>query len=233
MKSKPVFLTVITFSLGLLSSQAAILGGIDPATAPATFATDTAENLIVISNQFTHTTTSAEVIDLSSSTFSYQSNGNAGSGAIPFLTIQSSADSHLVGDYDVIWVGVNLSNAASGIDVSGPLGTGTLGLPASSTIVGGYFGNDAQGLSPASAVFGEGAADDVLIIAQATVNVADDITVIGTDWSTNGAVTNRLYHYQIDLQPIPEPGVTLLLVSCGLPALLRRRRSIPCPSPVK
>jgi hypothetical protein len=179
---------------------------------------------MVISNQFTYTTTSAEVIDLNQSTFNYQSNGNAGSGATPFLAVQSAANSHNISDYDVIWVGMNLSNAASGVDVSGSLGAGTLGLPASSTIVGGYFGNDALGLSPVSAVFGGGTADDVLIIAQATVTVASDIAVTGTNWSTNGAVTNRIYHYQIDLQAVPEPGVSLLLVFTCVPVVLRRRR---------
>ena len=224
MNIKPILIAATSLAAGVLTSQATVLGGIDPAAAPGVFSSDGAGNLMVISNQFTHTTTSAESIDLSLSTFSYQSNANAGAGATPFLAVQSGANSHLTGDYDVIWVGMNLSNANSGVDVSGSLGFGTLSLPASSTIVGGFFSSGANGLSPVSAVFGGGSADDILIIAQGSASIADDIAVTGTDWSPNGAVTNRTYHYQMDLQAVPEPGAGLLLLFTCVPVLLRRRR---------
>lgn len=202
MKGNCIFVVATTLSIGIISSQAAILGGIDPAVAPDLFQTDTAPDLLVISNQEVHTTTDPEVIDLAVSTFAYQSNNNFGSAATPFLAIQTgAANSHNILDYDVIWVGDSLVNDASGTDVSGPLGVGELTLPGNSTIVGGYLsGGDAGTLSPASAVFGGGSSDDVLIIAQGAVSVDSEITVTGTDWSTNPAVTNRTYHYLIDLQ---------------------------------
>lgn len=166
----------------------------------------------------------AATIDLTLSTFNYQSNGNVGAGGTPFLAVQNAPNSHNTGDYDVIWVGMNLSNGASGEDVSGSLGTGVFSLPANSTIVGGYFGSGTGGLSPASAVFLGGTVDDVLVIAQSTVDVAGDISVTGSDWSANGGVTNRVYHYQIDLQAVPEPSSSLLLGLSGIAILLRRRR---------
>lgn len=196
-------LTSIAVALPVIPSSAAIVGGGDPAAAPDVFQSDTAGELLVISNQEVHTTTDPEVIDLAISSFTYQSNNNFGSAAIPFLAIQSgAANSHNILDYDVIWMGDSLVNEASGTDVSGPLGTGQFTLPGNSTIVGGYLSDSATGaLSPASAVFGGGSPDDVLIIAQGSVSVDNEILLTGTDWSTNGAVTNRIYHYQIDLQP--------------------------------
>jgi len=192
-----------TCATGVLSSSAAIVGGADPELAPDAFQTDSAGDLLVISNQKVHTTTDPEKIDLGESMFAYQSNNNFGSAATPFLAIQTGgANSHDVLEYDIIWIGNCLVNDASGTDVSASLGVGLFTLPGNSTIVGGYIASgDAGTLSPASAVFGGGSDDDVLIIAQGTVGVDDEIIVTGTDWSTNGAVTNRIYHYQIDLRP--------------------------------
>ena len=199
---KSLCLATVAGALSIVTSSAATVGGIDPAIAPDAFATDTAGSFLVISNQEVHTTTESEEIDLAASMFTYQSNNNFGSAATPFLAIQTGgANSHDILDYDVIWIGSSLVNDVSGTDVSAPLGVGQFTLPGNSTIVGGYIaGSDVGTLSPASAVFGGGSPDDVLIIAQGTVSVEDEILVSGTDWSTNGAVTNRIYHYQIDLQ---------------------------------
>lgn len=213
-----------TLSLASLSAHAAIVGGLDPATAPGVFVSDTANTFMVISNQFTYTTTAAEAIDLGSSSFNYQSNANAGAAATPFLAIQGAGDIHDTANYDVIWVGISLANAASGTDVTGALGAGSLLLPASSTVVGGFFGSAADTLSPVSGVFDTGDAADVLVIGQSTVSVAGDIAVTGTNWSTTAAVTSREYHYQLDLQPVPEPAAGLLCGLAGIVALMRRRR---------
>ncbi len=191
-----------TLALSAIHSFATPVGGLDPSVAPDIFATDTAGTFMVIANQEVLSTTDPQTIDLGTSIFRYQSNNNAASAATPFLAIQTGlADSHDPIDYDVIWIGESLANDASGTDVEAALGAGTIELPGNSTIVGGYMGSDGEvNLSPASAVFGEGASEDVLVIAQSTVSVDGDIAVTGTDWSTNGAVTNRIYHYQIDLQ---------------------------------
>lgn len=227
MKFKSIISAVFvsgTLSFASLSAHGAIVGGLDPATAPGVFVTDTANTFMVISNEFTYTTTAAEAIDLGLSSFNYQSNANPGAAATPFLAIQGAGDIHDTANYDVIWVGTSLANAASGIDVSGALGAGSLLLPASSTIVGGFFGSAAGTLSPVSAVFATGDPADVLVIGQSTVDVDNDITVTGTNWSTNAAVTSREYHYQLDLQPIPEPAAGMLCGLVGIIALMRRRR---------
>ena len=213
--------------LSVLSAGAAtIVGGVDPATAPTMgFATDTADTFMVISNQFVHTTTVVEDIDLGNSTFSFQGNGNLGAAATPFLAVQGGGGIHDIGNYDVIWVGSGTTNPGSAVDIAVSLGTGTLSLPASSTIVAGYFGSAPGTLSPVSAVFGGGTADDVLVIAQTSVDVGTDLTLVGaSDWSGNGAVTNRLYHYQVNLMPVPEPTSSVLLGLAGLTLLARRRR---------
>ena len=213
-----------TLSLASMPAHAAIVGGLDPATAPGVFESDSADTFMVISNQFTYTTNAAEAIDLGSSSFNYQSNANVAAAATPFLAIQGAGDIHDTANYDVIWVGIGLANSGSGTDATGALGAGSLLLPASSTIVGGFFGSAADTLSPVSAVFATGDATDVLVIGQSTVSVAGDIAVTGTNWSTTAAVTSREYHYQLDLQPIPEPGAGLLFGLAGIVVLLRRRR---------
>lgn len=187
-------------ALSSLSSEAVMLGGLDPADAPDVFVTDTANTFMVISNQFTYTTTTAETIDLSLSTFDYQSNANAGAAATPFLAIQGAGDIHDTANFDVIWVGDSLANDVPGTDVSSPLGIGTLELPGDAIVVGGYFASAGGTLSPVSAVFATGDPTDVLVIAQSTIDVDNDIIVTGTNWSTNPAVTSREYHYQINLE---------------------------------
>ncbi len=225
MKTRYLLANAIVLATGVLSSQAAIVGGLDPATAPTTGTTsDTAGDFMVISNQFAYTTTGAETIDLGLSTFNYQSSTNGGASGTPFLAIQGGGGIHDTGNYDVIWVGADLANGTALTDVSGSLGAGTFDLPASSTIVGGFFASAAGTLSPVSAVFSGGTADDVLVIAQSTVTVAGDIALMGSDWSSNPAVTNRVYHYQIDLQAVPEPGSAILLGLAGFASVLRRRR---------
>jgi len=238
MKTKTLCNTLFALTFGVVSAQAAVVGGIDPATATTTgLLTDTAADFMVISNQFSYTTTAAEDISLSLSTFSFQSNDDVvTAGAIPFLAIQTgAANSHIVGDYDVIWVGTSaLLEGTLGTDVSAPLGVGTFTLPAGSTIVGGFFGSGAGdpvatefNESPVSAIFATGDSTDVLVIAQvSSVSVAGDLALsgTGTNWSTTAAVTTREYHYQIDLQPVPEPSAAVLFGIAGFAVMLRRRR---------
>ena len=219
---KSIFLTAIFSAISALSASAVTLGGVDPGTAVNPGSTDgTSTNFTVISDQFKTTTGAGGLtIDLAASTFSYQSTSVAAS-ALPFLAVQNVADSHAVGDYDVIWMGTSLANNPTANDVSAPLGAGTLLLPANSTIVGGWW-STAASRSPVS--YSGGVANDVLIVAQTDVSVAGDIAVTGNDWSAAGGVNNRLYAYQIDITPIPEPSAGILLVGIAGASLMARRR---------
>lgn len=223
MKSK-LFLTSI-FALGAsalstLTATAVVIGGIDPATAPTGATDGGATQFTVIGDLVTTTGAGGFDVSLAASTFSYQSNAKTGASAIPFLATQAAAGSHAIADYTVIWVGTPLAMGAATVDVSAPLGVGTFALPANSTVVGGIWSDTSE--IPVSYTDNTG---DSLILAQTNVSVGNALSTAGSDWSTNAGVRDRNYHYQIDLQPIPEPSVSILFGITGLGLILRRRRS--------
>ena len=210
--------------VGTILPSAAVtltLGGIDPSTAPPGSTDAAATNFTIIGKLVTTTGAEGFDVDLAASIFTYQSNSKATASASPFLAVQSGSI-HESGSYDVIFIGTPLAKGAPGVDVSASLGTGTFSLPANSTIAAGYWSAASQ--SPVSVTTGT-ASGDTLIIGGFDVNINNDLTLTGTDYSTNTGVNNRLYHYQIDLAPIPEPRSSgLLLGLSGLAILLRRRR---------
>lgn len=184
------------FLLSELSSTATLVGGIDPETAPAGATDGPATNFTVIGNLVTTTGADEIDIDLSVSTFFYQSNATTGASAIPFLAVQSGA-AHDLASYDVIWVGTSLANGPAEEDVTTSLGAGMFTLPANSTIVGGYWSDGSR--SPVSYTDNSGTGDDTLILAGTNASVESDLALTGTDWSANAGVADRFYHYQIDL----------------------------------
>jgi hypothetical protein len=165
---------------------------------------DTAPSVVVIGNQQVVTDT-GETYDLAASTFNLTDQAPSVDGTVtPFVALYTgvAGEEHDFTKYDVVAVGdayTGVGGDLAGVSVAFQAAAGTLATSAGDIVVGGFF-DDATG-NGVVGWDGGGTPGDVRIIMQGTVDVGTDLTLGATDWSTNDAVNNRTYHYDIALRP--------------------------------
>lgn len=199
-------------------------------------ALDGAGDIVIIGNTQVAVESEApsETYDLSLSTFDFfAAPGTANRTARPFIASFSGGAVNDFNNYDVLAVGdpvtVTGAQVNSSVSVFFQAAEETVTVNNGETIVGGF---EAIGALPIG--FGGGAALDSRIILQGDVDEATDVTVTGTNWSGNNGVNNRIYDFQVNLEPqvaVPEPTSLASFTIVGLLAFFgyvgwrRRRRS--------